>query len=296
MNVTIKQLQVFVSIAETGSFAKACNQLHLSQPAISASLKNLEAEVGGTLLARTTRKTELTPEGMAFFPVALRILMDIDTSLEDVKSLFELRRGKVDIAVMSTFASSKFPTILAIFHQQHPEIKVTVHDIIAEDVVNMVRREKVELGITFDPGEDQELTFIPLLQDRFMVALPPEHPLNNSKSITWKDLTKVNYISLQKPSSIRQQIELILDEKGIFLSPIFEAHQLITIGKMVAEGLGVSIIPEVSVKQIQSLGVTLRPIISPKIERSIGIILKKHRAISTPAQKLQNISQQHFKQ
>ncbi len=296
MNVTIKQLQVFVSIAETGSFAKACNQLHLSQPAISASLKNLEAVVGGTLLARTTRRTELTPEGMAFFPVALRILMDIDTSLEDVKNLFELRRGKVDIAVMSTFASSKFPTILAIFHQLHPEIKVTVHDIIAEDVVNMVRREKVELGITFDPGEDQELTFIPLLQDRFMVALPPEHPLNKSKSITWKDLTKVNYISLQKPSSIRQQIELILDEKGIFLSPIFEAHQLITIGKMVAEGLGVSIIPEVSVKQIQSLGVTLRPIISPKIERSIGIILKKHRAISTPAQKLQNISQQHFKQ
>jgi len=296
MNVTIKQLQVFVSIAETGSFAQACNQLHLTQPAISASLKNLESVVGGTLLARTTRRTELTPEGVVFLPVAQRILMDIDTSLEDVRSLFELRRGKLDIAVMSTFASSKLPEILAIFHQKYPYIKVTVHDIIAENAVDMVRRARVELGISFDPGEDPELTFIPLLQDRFMAALPPEHPLTKSKTITWKDLSKVSYLSLQKPSSIRQQIEFILDDKGIFLTPSFEAHQLITIGKMVAEGLGVSIIPEISAVQIESLGVTLRPMTSPKIERSIGVILKKNSPISMPAKKLQNIFLQHFSQ
>ena len=84
MNITIKQLQAFVAVAKSGSFAEACTLVHLSQPALSITIKNLEDAVGGKLLQRSTRSLALTPEGAEFYPVVQRLLADWDRSLEDV--------------------------------------------------------------------------------------------------------------------------------------------------------------------------------------------------------------------
>lgn len=291
MNITLKQLQAFVRIAETGSFAEACQQLNLTQPAVSTSIKNLEDVVGGSLLARTTRKTQLTPEGEAFYPVARRLLNDIDASVDDVKSLFQCQRGKLDIAVMSTFASSAFPAILRQFHQKHPNINVTIHDVIAENVVDMVRKEKVELGITFDPGEIPDIDFQPLIEDRFLAAIPPGHELASHKRLKWNHLKQTHFICLQRPSSIRQQIDSTLEKHDINLSPTFEAHQLITVGKMVAEELGIGVIPEISQEQIEGLGVICRPIIAPSIKRHIGLIQKRQKTLSSNSKAISTLIQ-----
>jgi LysR family carnitine catabolism transcriptional activator len=172
MNVSLKQLQAFVAVARSQSFAEACGRIHLSQPALSIAIKNLEESVGGRLLARTTRSVTLTPEGEAFYPVVKRLLADWDQSLEDVHNMFSLQRGKLDIAAVPTFASSLLPDILAIYHQHYADINVTVHDVITETVVDMVRNGRVELGVTFDPGDADELFFEPLFTDNFMVVCP----------------------------------------------------------------------------------------------------------------------------
>ena len=105
MNVTIRQLQCFAAVAKSGSFAEACTVLHLSQPALSIAIRNLEEALGGKLLARTTRAVALTPEGSEFYLIAQRLLADWQHSLEDVHNLFALRRGKLGIASMPTFAN-----------------------------------------------------------------------------------------------------------------------------------------------------------------------------------------------
>jgi LysR family carnitine catabolism transcriptional activator len=106
MNTTVKQLRGFVAIADTGSFAEACEQLHLSQPALSVSIRKLEEETGGLLFARSTRSVALTPEGHQFLPVAKRLLEDWTQGFEDLQQLFTLQRGKLTIAAMPSYASN----------------------------------------------------------------------------------------------------------------------------------------------------------------------------------------------
>jgi LysR family carnitine catabolism transcriptional activator len=284
MNVSIKQLQAFVAVAKSGSFAEACTLVHLSQPALSITIKNLEDAVGGKLLQRSTRSLALTPEGAEFYPVVQRLLADWDRSLEDVHNLFALRRGKLDIAVMPTFASSLLPAILADYHRQYADINVTVHDVIAESVVDMVRDGRVELGITFDPGDARDLDFQPLFRDKFVAVLPQNHPLLAKQRLKWRDLQNHPYISLQRPSSIRLLIDQILQEHNITLTPTFEAHQLASIGRMVSTGLGISVVPALSGGQMREMGAQCRPVTAPVITRNVGVITRKRHPLSVAAE------------
>src|SRR5690606_28760204 len=177
MDITIKQLRAFVAVARSRSFAEACGLLNLSQPALSVTIRNLEQAVGGRLLARTTRTLALTPEGSQFLPVAQRLLADWSGALDDLHDTFALRRGRLAVAAMPSFASTELPALLQQFRQLHPEINITVHDVIAEDVIAMVRSGRVEAGIAFDPGTAEDLHFTPLFSDRFVAALPAGHPL-----------------------------------------------------------------------------------------------------------------------
>ncbi|MBE9538978.1 MAG: LysR family transcriptional regulator [Proteobacteria bacterium] len=289
MNVSIKQLQAFVAVAGCQSFAEACTLVHLSQPALSISIKNLEEAVGGKLLARSTRSVALTPEGAEFLPVVQRLLEDWDRSLDDVHNLFVLKRGKLDIAAMPTYASSLLPEILVEFHRLYTDINVTIHDVIAESVVDMVRDGRVELGISFDPGDAQDLNFQPLFLDKFVAVLPPQHELLKKQKLKWNDLQSATYIALQRPSSIRLLLDKTLLDHGIELTPAFEAHQLASIGRMVATGLGVSVVPALSRGQMEEMGALCRPIGSPLITRNVGLITRKRYPLSVATQAMVDV-------
>ena len=269
MNIPINQVVAFSTIARTGSFAEAAIQLHLSQPALSISIKNLETSLGGKLLVRTTRSVALTPEGKAFYPVARRLLSDWERSLQDVRNQFSLLRGQLELAAMPTFASNLLPNILAEYHAQYPDINVRVHDVIAESVVKMVRDEVCELGITFEPQDIPDLNFQPLFKDKFIAILPPSHPLLEKKRLNWTHLLAYPHISLQRPAGTRALIDQALAKKGVVLKPIFESHQLVSIGQMVKADLGVSVVPSTSRTQMEEMGLQCRAISSTTIAADV---------------------------
>lgn len=295
MNISIKQLKAFVAVAETHSFIEACGRINLSQPALSISIKNLEAEIGGKLLARSTRTLALTPEGEEFLPVATRLLADWGDALEDLNNLFTLQRGRLSVAAMPSFASTELPKTLVEFRNLHPGVNITVHDVIAENVVEMVREGRVEVGITFEPPSSKDLEFQPLFIDKFVAALPPKHKLLKKKNIEWKILAENPFIALQRPSSIRERMDQNLEEENIKLSVEFEAHQLATIGRMVANGLGVSAVPSLCIEQMKELGVECRALIAPNINRPVGIITRSRYPLSTAAEAMFNVMVKHFK-
>src|SRR5690606_7981399 len=111
---------------------------HISQPALSLAIKNLEEELGGKLFARTTRQVRLTPEGAALLPQALQLLADWENVRERLRQRFTLPRGHVTIAAMPSFAQNILPRILKEYSEHHPNVEVTVHDVIQEQVVEMV--------------------------------------------------------------------------------------------------------------------------------------------------------------
>lgn len=283
MNVTLKQLRAFTAVAESSSFVEACSVVHLSQPALSAAIRNLEEAVGGTLLARTTRSLTLTPEGEIFLPKAKQILKDCDSALSDLNNLFAKQRGKLNIAAMPSFASNRLPYTLVHFHKLYPNINIAIQDVIAEEVVEMVRTGKVEFGISFDPEESSELEFTPLFNDKFVAALPKNHPLTGHKQVSWKTLEDNPIVLIQHPSSIRKQIDRIIENHQLNLSIEMESHQLATIGRMVANNLGLSIIPSLCIEQMEEIGATCRPLTAPVISRDVGILTRSRYPLSSAA-------------
>ena len=183
MNVSIKQLRGFIAIAETGSFAEASERLYITQPALSIAIGKLEDTVGGLLFNRSTRSVQLTPEGLEFLPIAQRLIADWSEAFDDLNRLFSLRRGKLTVAAMPSFASTRLPAIVAEYQQQFPNITIAVQDIVMEQVIDAVQTGRADLGITFEPDNLQGQQFESLFTDRFVAVMPMSHALSGRKKI-----------------------------------------------------------------------------------------------------------------
>jgi LysR family carnitine catabolism transcriptional activator len=293
-NVTFKQIRAFVAVVRCRSFAEAAAHIHLSQPALSIAIKNLEDTVGGQLLTRTTRSFALTPEGESFYPTAQRLLSDWDNALSDLNNRFALRTGRITVAAMPSFAGNLLPIALKEFKTQHSQVKVALHDVIAEEVVSMVRSGKAELGVSFDPGEHEDLTFTPLFNDQFVAVLPKQHPLLQHTHIALTDLLEYDLLTLQAPSQVRQLICDWLESQGFPFNPAMETHQLVTIGRMVAQDLGVSIAPALCEIQMKEVGALCRPLKDKGLSQRVGIITRRRSPLSAAAQAMKNILQTTF--
>ena len=279
--MTVRQLRAFLAVAHSLSFAQACEQLHLSQPALSLAIKNLEDSLGGRLLARTTRSVALTPEGETLLPIARRLLAEWDNAEDVLRQHFTLQRGRVSIAAMPSFAGNLLPSLLKAFRGDYPGIDVAVHDVINEQVWEMVRSRRVELGIGFEPPASEGLAFTPLYVDRFVAVVPADSPLAQRDSLTWKQLLAYPFITLQRPSAVR----FMLEEAQPF-AVAFECHQLVTVGRMVAEGLGVSVVPALCRKQMQEAGAQCLPITRPIVEKPVGLLSIPQHELSVAARGL----------
>jgi LysR family carnitine catabolism transcriptional activator len=282
--MTAKQLRAFLAVAQTLSFAQACERLHLSQSALSLTIKALEEGLGGRLFSRTTRAVSLTPEGEALLPLARRLLADWDNAEDELRQRFTLKQGRVALASMPSFAGNLLPAVLRVFSDQYSSISVTVHDVINEQVMDMVRDRHVELGIAFEPEPSTPLTFTPLYTDRFVAVVPADSALANQAEVAWDALLEQPFITLQRPSTVRVMLEDHLRQRGRHLPVQFESHQLATVGRMVACGLGVSAVPALCREQMHELGARCVALSDPILEKPIGILTKPGHELSVAAQ------------
>jgi len=287
--MNVKQLRAFLAVAQSLSFAQAGERLHLSQPALSLTIKSLEEALGGQLLSRTTRSVSLTPEGETLLPLARQLLADWDNTEELLRQRFTLQMGKVSIAAMPSFAGNLLPAALKLFRGRYPRVNVAVHDVVNEQVLEMVRHRRVELGIGFEPESSNSLVFTPFYMDRFVAVVPLDSPLAQRREITWGELLREDFITLQRPSAVRLLLEQDLQAQHGKLSVAFESHQLSTIGRMVANGLGVSAVPSLCIQQMKELGAWCVPLVDPLIERRIGLMMLADHKLSAAAQALRDV-------
>jgi len=285
-NITHRQLQVFVQLATSRSFAEAAERLHLSAPALSIAIKKFEDAIGGSLLSRTTRAVELTPEGKVFLPVAQRLLHDWDEAITDLHNLFAMRRGKLNIAAMPSFANSLLPAILRRFHQQHSDINIAVMDMVMERVMEAVLDGRAELGIIFEAEQMEGLEFTPLFEDSFLLIASPEHPLSEADGLSWRDLAEQHFIAMNRGSAIRAWCDQTLTDLAIKVNLVAEASQLSTVGQLVAAGLGVSVIPALCRREMAQRGLSCVPLIDADRFKKVGVVRRSRSSLSVPASSL----------
>ncbi len=141
----------------------------------------------------------------------------------------------------------------------------------------------------FEPEATGSLTFTPLFRDRFVAVVPADSRLAERARLGWATLMTRDFIALQRPSMVRRLLEQQLQSRGVTLPAAFECHQLATVGRMVASGLGVSAVPSLCIAQMQELGAVCVPLEDPVIERDVGVLTWNNHELSVAALALQEV-------
>lgn len=283
--VSYKNMLAFIHAAESTTFAEAAEKLHVTQPALSSAIKKMEQQIGGLLFSRTTRRVELTPEGQTFLPTAKRLVSDWDEAIQDMQNLFAMNQGTLRIAAMPSFAESRLPISLKQYHKRWPNIRIRVIDVVMEDVIDAVLSGRAELGFTFKPDNMDGLEFSPIWQDQFIGVVPPNHPLSSAESVDWKTLLSYPFVAMNRESAVRRWTEDIAQAVGP-LKIIAETSQLGSLGQLIAQGLGISVVPALCQQQMERKGLLCLPIDDKQLVKSVGIIRRQRGSVSIAAQAL----------
>ncbi|KXO77995.1 LysR family transcriptional regulator [Acinetobacter venetianus] len=291
--MTLKQLKAFLALARTLNYANASLELHLSQSALSLSIKSLEDELGGKLFNRNTRRVELTQEGKSLIPYAKKLLANWDEMENDVKQRFKLNRGTLSIASMPFVTHAILPEVIHAFLIQHPNLNFSIHDIPNETIIEKVQDGIFEIGICFEPDLSEGLEFKALFEEDFLALLPKSHPLASSSAITWQQLFSNPFVTLQKPSIVRYLIEQNCLRNEMKFDLKVECHQISSLSSFVAHGIGVSAIPRHFAKHIDQQQNVLLELESETIYKTVGIVYKKNFEMSNISEQFIDALLQH---
>ncbi|WP_434155667.1 LysR family transcriptional regulator [Pseudomonas sp. JZ134] len=273
MDINFRQLRAFVLIAETSSFTRTSEQLHLSQPALSYSIRKLEEAVGLQLLARNTRSVELTPGGEHFLSQARRMLSDMDNAVRDARETLSLSRGTIRLAALPTAAASFLPEAIAAFMGDHPGVQVSLRDGRAGEVRAWVQSGEVDAGITSRPEDLSGLSFEALVNDN-LVLLAPRGRISDGKkkAQVWQALP---YIALTPDTSIRPLADAALHLLKVPAEPAWEVAHMSTAAALVRAGLGFSLLPASCTAFLRIDNELLVVPLKQTGQRSLGFLQKK---------------------
>jgi LysR family carnitine catabolism transcriptional activator len=282
MNISTRQLQAFITLARERNFTRAALATHLSQPAFSALIRQLEESVGVRLFDRSTRHVELTAEGSEFEVAARRVLDDVDAALSDMHQRAARKRGRVSVALLPSLAADWLPAVLAGFRAKHPGIEIQVADVLSEPCIDRVRAGQADFALAATRVDTPELRAEPFCSDNFHLVCLAEHPLAQAREVRPKDIVPWPFIHLSRTSSVRQYIDAATHPQQ--LPSVIEVDQLATVSGMVRAGLGISIVPELTLYQFRVPGLVTRPIRWAGLTRRIYLVRRRDRQLSIAAQ------------
>jgi DNA-binding transcriptional LysR family regulator len=284
IDLNLRQLQTFVTVSKLKSFTRAAQLLHLTQPALTKQIRQLEEILGVRLLDRNTRSVELTRIGKELIPVIEHLLLEMDAVIVRTKQLGVKSRGVIRMAALPSICTTLVPQTIARFKESFPGISVIMNDVLAQRLVRMVKAEEVDFGIGSLGGTDPEVRFSLITTDRVVVVFPAGSILERRKAVELKDLIDLKLILLDPESSVRKLVDQAFESIGKIPAPAYEATYLSTAAGMVKAGLGVALLPS-SASEIGELsGLLSRPIKHSILTREIGVIQKAGRSLSPAAE------------
>lgn len=283
MNFTLRQLRAFATLARTRSFTRAAAELHLSQPALTVQVRELESALGLKLVDRNTRRVQLTGIGRELLPVFERVLGDIRAVAENARELASGDRGTVLVAALPSLCSRLIPQAIARLARTHPGVTVKLQDTVALRILAAVRSEEADIGIgSFGLlGAGFETT--PLLEDRMVAVMPRRHPLAAKASLTMREAAAHPLVLMDTQSSVRAVVESALLGESATAAPAYEVTYMSTAVGFVQAGLGVAILPATALELGLAKGIVTRPIRGAAVRRPIVIARKAGRSLAPAA-------------
>lgn len=292
MNYTLRQLRVFVAVAQQGSFSQAGQLIGLSQSAVSHSIKELEGEMGIRLLDRTTREVLLTEAGEQLSSRLERLLEELNTTLLDVRSYGQQRSGTVRVAASQTIAAHLMPQCLAASTEHFPDIKVMLRDRPQQWVLQSIRNAEVDFGIVVGPLPEEDFETEAILDEPFLLLCRKDDPLAAQQAIHWQMLNQRQLVLQDYASGSRVLIDEALRVQQVQAEIVQEIGHPATLYPMVEAGIGISILPALALPLPEGRPLLVRRMV-PEINRTIVLVRRKNRSLTPAAEAIwQEVRQQ----
>jgi len=285
MNVTLRQLRVFRSVAQTRNFSRTGETVGLTQPAVSRAIVELERALGLRLLDRTTREVALTEAGRSLAARLERALDELDSTLADVAGLADADGGKVRVASSPTLSAYLMPACIATCAREAPRVRFLLLDRIQQDVLESVRGGEVDFGVVVEPPAVDDLHCEAILHDPFVLVTPLHHRLAQARSVRWKALAGAALVLLDNSSGSRRYIDDALAQHGAVCKVEQELAHPTTVFQMVEAGIGLTVMPRLAVPPGGLHGLTMRPLL-PRLERTVMLVRRNDRALSPVAERV----------
>lgn len=286
MSFGYRHLKCFLVVARTQSVTRAAEELNVSQPAMTQTIRNLEEIVGTPLFDRTTKGVSLTSAGHDFSPVATRLIAEIDYAIGDLRGYAEIRRGRVSVSGVPSVACGLLPRMVKKLLVIHPNLKVVIFDGLSGNIEEMILRGQVDFGLTSPVGSQSELTAESVARERLDLICARDHPLASSSVVTWEQICEHRFIGLSRQSSTRMIVDRAFASIGRVIDTSYDVEHISTAAGIVAEGLGVTIIPRSTRVLIARSDLVFRPIEEPIATRNVCLIRRADRSLSPAAEVL----------
>lgn len=274
----LHQLRYFCAVAETGSFSRAAEQSHVSQPSLSQQILKLEDELGARLFDRLGRSVRLTDLGKAFLPRARAVLRELEAARGDVVERKETQSGTVVIGVIPTVAPYLLPPLLASYSRKYPQVQLSVVEEITPVLLDRLRAGSIDLAVLALPLRGHEFATFPLLTERLFAALPKKHRFAARSSLSLQDLRTEPFLLLRDGHCFRDTAIAACDRARLHPRIVFESGQFSSLLSMVGAGMGVSLVPEMAVDK--KAGCRYVRVADERAARTIGAVVLRGRSLT----------------
>lgn len=264
----LQQIRYFLAIQAHGSFSRAARECMVSQPALTAAIKKLEAEIGSPLFYREGKRVVVTPLGRLVQP-ALEQALGGTRSASDIAQNFRLlRQAPLRVGVMSTIGPMRLARFLDAYHRQHPGVELTVHDAPLPLLQRKLEDGELDLAVLSSPQPlDDALRAEPLYEERYVVVFAPGHRLERLDEVRLPDLAGEAYVD-RLACEFRETVMAVCGERRVELYAAFRSEREDWIEAMVLAGLGFAFMPRWSVR---AAALQQRPLVDPPVARQVVV-------------------------
>jgi LysR family transcriptional regulator, benzoate and cis,cis-muconate-responsive activator of ben and cat genes len=244
----LRQLRYFVAVADSRSFSRAAERLHISQPPLSRQIANLERELGIRLLDRNNRSVSLTAAGQLFVERAREVLKGVESAVSSMRQVAEGELGSLTLGFGGSAAYAFIPAILRDFRARYPGVTVTLDQLPLIDQMPALKKRRIDLGFVLLPCEDPSIGFEAMMRDRLVIAVPADHPLASRSAVQLRELKPYDFVGFSRAGRFGYHSHTleVCRQAGFLPHIVKESAPMVSVIGLVASGIGIAIVPSMA--------------------------------------------------
>lgn len=287
MHFDLVDLRLMVQVAEANSLTKGAEASHISLPAASTRIKNLEESIGTKLFYRTSQGVTLTPPGQAFVQHARTVLGQIQHLRADLQEYARGIKGHLRVFANTTALGEYLPPVLRRYLLSHPDVNIDLRERLSHDIIRAVSEGQTDIGIVAGLVRTESLEIIPYRRDRLVLVVPRSHALAQASSVDFADTLDYDHVGLQESSAIHAFLRQVCDQLHRPLKSRIQVGNFEAACRMIEATVGVAILPESAARRhAQTMAIAIVPLSDAWAIREMQICVRSLEALPAFAREL----------